>query len=162
MFEAIFFEIFSWYILIQNFAFRMLFHLTLFKDLSGKVCGTKINYEIYLHQLKKKLLFILWLFCIAITVSGFCNNKNSLVGADDVLSQCSVATVKYPHTELNVSYNSVNIAGSYKTHNHPNFIPGFQFTKSISLCSLRSNNEYLADFPSKRYLLHIYPSHNFW
>jgi hypothetical protein len=110
--------------------------------------------------MKKYFLFILSFF-IWLTIPASGNNKNSFAGYDDVLNH-SVSSVNYSHTELKGSKYFVSLAGNCRQHNCLNFIVADQFKNSNAYCFLKTNNRYLATFPSKKYLLHIYPSHNFW
>jgi hypothetical protein len=109
---------------------------------------------------KKYFLFILSFF-IWLAVAASWNDKKFFARSADAWNH-SVFSVNYSHAEWSSCKYSVGMTGNCRQHSSANFIVAGQLKSRNAFCFLKPNNSYLAYFPSKKYLLHIYPSHTFW
>jgi hypothetical protein len=112
--------------------------------------------------LKKYFLSISVLICFWFSFAAAADHK-TVVASDDIeWNQFSVASLGYPHTDLEIVHHITRVNSTVRQQSLPGFIGAVEPIFPVELCSTTGNNDLSSTCASKQYLSHIYPSHNFW
>jgi hypothetical protein len=114
-------------------------------------------------KVKKSLFFISILLCCCEVFGG---TTNSIVRNPDFLSQrekeqYSTRAVNYPNSEFEINYHAVSVSSHCRQQSGPGFARIIE-TASVSYKRPANIAELFHQVFCKKYLAHIYPSHNFW
>jgi hypothetical protein len=107
---------------------------------------------------KKYFLFILSVICFLLSFAG--DHQPATAAAEQ--DRYSFSSLQYPHTELEIAHNNISVHSNCRQQAFP------LFADRASLVLHKDNAKGKFDFDiasflsHKRYLSHIYPSHNFW
>lgn len=90
------------------------------------------------------------------------SKHHSVATTQQITGECSVISISYPHTEIELPHSILSLGNNSRTLNLHDFVNAAQVSDSGVCKGFQIINEILIASPHKAYLLHIYPSHNFW
>jgi hypothetical protein len=113
---------------------------------------------------KKYLLFISILFYFLPAIAGNINNafSNSAVASLSINNLYTIVTPSYPHTEFEVNDHAGSVFSGLRHQNQQSFSAADWSLSNVFDIKTLLKNETSSNISFKRYLVHIYPSHNFW